>query len=68
MADMPQTILWMAAAASKANPHKTHQKRHASRAPICLNLKENRGVTQVAGGGRFDLREPPNYLKVEMIG
>jgi hypothetical protein len=33
-----------------------------------LNLKEIRKAAQVAGDGRFDLRETLNYLKVEMIG
>jgi hypothetical protein len=33
-----------------------------------LNLKEIRKAAQIAGDGRFDLRETLNYLKVEMIG
>ena len=53
---------------AKAPPRKSIRKQHASRAPICLNLKEIRKAAQVAGDGRFDLRETLNYLKVEMIG
>jgi hypothetical protein len=64
-----QLILMRAAAASKAvkaNRHETRHHVHASRAPICLNLKEICRPAQVAPGRRFDLQETPNYLKVEM--
>jgi hypothetical protein len=57
-----------AVAASEAIRHKACQEPHASRAPICLNLKEIRQAAQVAGRRRFDLRETLKYLKVKRIG
>jgi hypothetical protein len=58
----------MAVAASKAIRHKACQKPHASRTPICLNLKEIRQTLQVTRRRRFDLRETVKYLKVKTIG
>jgi hypothetical protein len=58
----------MAVAASEAIRHKACQKPHASRAPICLNLKEIRQTAQVVARRCFDLRETLKYLKVKRIG
>jgi hypothetical protein len=52
----------------QGEPPQFHKKQHASRAPICLNLKEICRPAQVAGARRFDLRETPIYLKVKMTG
>jgi hypothetical protein len=45
----------------------SHHK-HASRAPICLNLKEIDDIAQVVAGEHFDLRYSANYLKLESTG
>jgi hypothetical protein len=60
----------MGAAASKATAsdrHQTHPE-HASRTPICLNLKEIDCIAQVVRSEHFDLRYWANYLKLESTG